>query len=523
MRPDGTPDAAERRTIARNAASSYGLRLLLGLSALVLTPYLFRRLGAGGFGTWSVMFTITTTFSLLEFGFSTGVSKFVAELRARGRQRELDDVLGSAVVLMAGLGLVALGVMAAVGLLADGLASSGERDIFLAGMLVLGGALLVRFPFIAYAAALVGFQRYDLVAASESVTAVAFMVGAVVAVEAGAGVLGVAVAYAAALTAGAVAVALLLHRADRSIALRPRRAGGGTARRVLGFGSFAVLAEGMLFVGQRMDTVVIAAIRSAASAAPYAAAIKLQSALQSLTVPFLILIMPMVSDLEARGLTQEVVRRFVLATRVVLQVTLPFAVALALFAEDVVDLWLGKEAPAVTAGIIAVLMAVQIVTLSSTPAEKVLIGLGRVRVVGLLAFIEGVSNLALSIALVASYGAIGAAFGTLLTSAALAPLRLPLACRAVGYPLALLARRSLLPAVASSLPGAVAMLAIWAALPQGGGRVLAGAFAGIGISLAVALRQVGLARIREELRRLRHGKAGLDAEVHSALAADRAR
>ena len=469
------------------------------------------------------MFTIAMTFSLLEIGFSAGVSKFVAELRARGRREELEEVVGSAVVVMAGLGCVALAVTAAVGLLADGLAAAGEQDDFRDGMVVLGVALLVRFPLLAYAAALVGYQRYDLFAASESVTVVAFMVGAVAAVESGAGVLGVAIAFAVANVLGAVVAVLLLHRSDRSLSLRPRRGGSGVARRTASFGSFAVLAEGMLFVGQRMDTVVIAAIRGAAAAAPYAAAVKLQSALQSLTMPFLTLIMPMVSDLEARGLSGEVTRRFVLATRVVLQVTLPFAVVLALFAEDLVDLWLGEGAPAVTAGIIAVLMGVQTLTLSSTPAEKVLVGLGRVRVVGILALVEGLSNLALSIVLVTSYGAIGAALGTLFTTAALAPIRLPLACRAVGYPLRQLAGRALLPAVGSSLPGIVAMLAVWAALPQGAGRLLAGALLGIGLSLAVALRQVGLNRIRNELGRLRGGDSDVDAEVHSALAAERAR
>src|SRR4051812_514644 len=53
---------------ARNVLSSYGLRGLRAVSVLLLTPYLFRQLGLDGFGTWSVVFTIATVFSLVEYG-----------------------------------------------------------------------------------------------------------------------------------------------------------------------------------------------------------------------------------------------------------------------------------------------------------------------------------------------------------------------------------------------------------------------------------------------------------------------
>src|SRR5688572_32876854 len=93
--------------IARNAASAYGTRALRALSVLLITPYLFRRLGVDGFGTWAVMFTVTAVFNLLEYGFSAGVTKFVAQFHARRARRELNETVGSAVVFLAGVGLVA--------------------------------------------------------------------------------------------------------------------------------------------------------------------------------------------------------------------------------------------------------------------------------------------------------------------------------------------------------------------------------------------------------------------------------
>lgn len=498
---------AERFAFARNALGSYGQQALLGVTALALTPYLFRKLGTDGFGTWSVMFTLTTIFLMLEVGFSTGVTKFVAQFRAEERRADLQRTVGASVLLMAGLGLAALAVSVALAVFVPGLAADSEVGAFRTGMFVLGGAMLLRLPFVAYGAALIGYQRYDRYAIGQSVLTVVFGVGAVVAVEAGGGVLGVAVAYAVGLIVGGLAFAPLLRRTDSELSLRPRLAGPEERRRVAGFGGFSLLADAMIFVGSRMDTVVIAAIRNAAAAAPFAAAVKLQSALGALTLPFLNLLMPMISELDARGLRDAVLRRFELATRVTAQMTLPVAVGVALFASDIVSTWLGPTAPPVTAAIMAIL-ALQTLMLSAVAADKVLIGIGRVRLVGGLNLLEGLSNLAISIALVSAYGAIGAAVGTLVASTVLGPLKFPLACRAIDRSTLAFLRSSIGPAVASSIPGLAAMVAVWAAMEPGAARLAIGLPLGIVISLAVATYQVGPRRLAGELRGLSRRREG---------------
>ena len=146
------------------------------------------------------------------------------------------------------------------------------------------------------------------------------------------------------------------------------------------------------------------------------------------------LMLPMVSELEARDQRQLIVDRMALATRMSLQATLPVALAIAFFSSDIVDLWLGSGAPNVTGAIMAVL-ALQTLMICGVPSQKVLIGIGRARAVGLINTAEGILNLTISIILVSAYGAIGAAIGTLISSYLIGPANFPLACRATGYPL----------------------------------------------------------------------------------------
>ncbi len=491
---------SEQSRIARNAASSYAARGVLVLSVFVLTPYLFRRLGPAGFGTWSVMLTITAVFSLLETGFSAGIVRFVAAFRAQGRREDVERVVATGAVLLTGLGIVAFVISVAAAFLLSGLAAPGDGDAFRAGMLVLGGAMLLRFPFVAYAGALNGYQRFDLSNASLALATLASAVGAVVAVEAGFGLFGGAGAHAAALVAGAALYRIQFARIEPTLSLRPRLGDRDARRRIYSFSSFALLADSMLYIGQRMDVVLIAALRDAAAAAPYAAAVKLQSGVQGLTLPFVDLLMPMASELGAQGRRTELLRRLALATRVATQVTLPLAFGLALFAPDIVDVWLGEGAPAVTATIIVLLMATQVLALSAAPARKVLIGLGRVRLIGALSVVEGLANVGLTVALVVLYGPVGAAIATFVTVAVIAPLKLPIAARMLGVPARKLARDGWGAAVASSLPGIVVMTALFLALAPGTVRATAGPALGLLVSAAVAFVQIGPVRIGAALR-----------------------
>ena len=501
----GAPAPARRRFI-RNAITSYGQSTLLALSALLLTPFLFRRLGTGGFGTWSVMFTLTTVFNMIEIGFAQGPTKFIAEHRAREHRGETEAILGASVVIMGALGLVALGVSLLLAIFATGLAAPGDQDAFRAGMLVLGVSYVLRFPLVAYGAVLTGYQRYDLLNVGQAVMILGSSLGAVVAVLAGTGIFGIAVAFSAASIAGGLTYALLAKRLDPELRLLPRRSDRSRRRTVLTFSSFTLLADSMILIGARLDTVVVAALRSASAAAPFAAASKLQSGLQSLTLPVIDLMLPMVSDLEARGMRDAVIERLLVATRVTLQVTLPVALAVAFFSADIVDVWLGPSAPNVTAAIITVL-ALHTLMQCETPAQRVLVGLGRASKVGGLNTVWGILNLAISIVLVSAYGAIGAALGTLIASCLVGPVYFPLVCRATGYPLRGLIRRSLWLPLVSSVPSVAVMLAVWLAFSPGLGRLFFGSFLGIAVAALVGLLQLGPRRaisvLRSELRTAR--------------------
>lgn len=496
--------ATEAASVRRNVATSYALRGLRALSVLALTPYLFRELGVDGFGTWSVLFTIATVFSLGEYGATQGVTKQVSELRARGDARGARDVVAAAGVLMLGLGALVLVASTLLALLAEGIAAAGMEHAFQVGLIAIAATMLVRFPAQVYGATLMGAQRYDLFNLGEAVGVLAFVAGAVLALELGGGIEALAGAYAGSMLIGSAAFALLLATVDRTLLARPRLGDGRTRRAVAGFGRITLLVDAMDFIAQRMDTLIVAAIRGAAAATPVAVAGRMVAGVQSLILPFVYVLLPMVAELDAQGRAEDVRQRLLVSTRVALQVTVVTAGAIALFSEDIVREWLGPTAPDATATVVVILMAVQVMILGATPATRVLLGLGRLRALKWLAIAEGVANLSLSVILVSAIGVVGAALATLLSSAVLVPVRIPLACRATGCPPERLVREALAPAARGVAPALAIMAIVLVALEPGLARLTLGVAAGVTAAVAVAAAQVGPRRLLRLGREDRH-------------------
>ena len=73
-----------KTTILLNTLTNY---LRFGITAVVfflLTPYIIDRIGTEDFGLWSLVFSILGLFGLMDFGFTTGAVKYVAECKGSG-------------------------------------------------------------------------------------------------------------------------------------------------------------------------------------------------------------------------------------------------------------------------------------------------------------------------------------------------------------------------------------------------------------------------------------------------------
>jgi O-antigen/teichoic acid export membrane protein len=125
---------------------------------------------------------------------------------------------------------------------------------------------------------------------------------------------------------------------------------------------------------------------------------------------------PSTAVLHARGDSRELGRLMVSATRYGIFLLLLTGVPLILAARSVLTLWVGPSYAAHGVRILEVLVAANVIRLSAVPYVMALIGTGEQRLVTVTPFLEGVSNLLVSIVAGYMYGAVGVAIGTLVGS-----------------------------------------------------------------------------------------------------------
>lgn len=151
--------------VLKNAAISIGAAGLITIMAIVAVPILIDRLGAAKFGIISLAWLVIGYASMLDLGLGRALMKLTADRLGAGKRDEIPGLFWMALVLLAAIGVVTGGVIAALsGWLANDVLSIGEN---LTGQAQTTFILLgCTVPFLLTCTALEGnldaHQRFDL-------------------------------------------------------------------------------------------------------------------------------------------------------------------------------------------------------------------------------------------------------------------------------------------------------------------------------------------------------------------------
>ena len=107
------PDPPRLRLLARNATLNFMGHAAPLVAALVAIPYLVDTLGTDRFGLLSIAWVLVGYFSLFDLGLGRALSREVAKRRGAASESELPAIVCSGL-----LGMLALGVLAGIGLYA---------------------------------------------------------------------------------------------------------------------------------------------------------------------------------------------------------------------------------------------------------------------------------------------------------------------------------------------------------------------------------------------------------------------
>lgn len=222
--------------VGRNVV--HGVLGFVGPLTIVVASYpvLVRHLGPAAFGVYLLALSLSGTVSLLDLGFWAATLKFVAADLEAGRPRAAADVIVTSLVAYTALGISGATVIAIFAPSLAGFFRIQEPAAAIVAFRLAALLFAMILPTSVFVSVAKAAGQFDRSAIFASLLSIATYGGAVVAVLAGAGLVGAMAATVAANFAASAAIAMAGVQLCRTRGIRLSRGRPVAFRRMLGFG-----------------------------------------------------------------------------------------------------------------------------------------------------------------------------------------------------------------------------------------------------------------------------------------------
>jgi O-antigen/teichoic acid export membrane protein len=462
MVSESPKDAIIRRHVLRSTVGNYVGKFIALAAGFILTPFILHHVGATSYGLLALVGSVTAYGSLLDFGISGAVIKYVAEHRARGEAELAQELVATTLAVSSILGLITVAVGAALAPVFPDLFNVPPNQRGTASWLVLLmgfgiGTWLLSAP---SRAVLRGLQRFDLVNVLGAVTTLLTAMSTVVVLLLGGGIIGMVALDIPVTLLMQVPTIWFINRIAPELRFGWRGTSRPLIRKVISYSSLLFVIQ----VGGRLQTetdeIVIGANLPVRAVTPYAVALKLSEVAQVLTNQFLQVLLPLSSELHAGNDLVRLRSLYITSTRLTLAILLPIACTIVILARSILMAWVGASY-ASYAYLVFILTLASVIVTSQWPAGSILQGMGRHRLLALTSLGSGLVNLLLSIALVRKFGLTGVALGTLIpTTAEAIGFVLPYGMWVIGVSGTQVLRESYLPALMPAIPMVIVLYSL---------------------------------------------------------------
>jgi O-antigen/teichoic acid export membrane protein len=412
-----------REQAVKNVGATWLGLLIHGTVGFFLSPFILHRLGSEAYSLWILIFAFTGYFGLLDLGIRSSIVKYTAKFIANNEEDELSKYLSTSLAFYLAMGMAVL-LLTAIGsvyfrfLFKIPAGSIDQARLLFA---IAGIGVAVTFPLGVFAGALEGLQKFSWLQLSQiSVTLLRALL-IITILSSGGGLLAIGIITVATNLLSYVAFTWMAIRL-LPVSLNVRRVERAALFKMAGYGVFAfaiVAAEKLRF---QSDAIVIGAMLSSSAITIFAIGSKLVEyssyAVRSMSQIFT----PMSSQFEAAGDIDRLRRTFVAGNRACAFVVFPVCVALVLLGRPLIEAWVGDQYIA-SYYVLVLLIIPRSLYLAQSVSTKILLGMGRHRMLAAILLFEGCANLLLSLLFVQRWGLLGVALGT----------AVPLTCTSVAF------------------------------------------------------------------------------------------
>ena len=405
------------RLLIRNVFTSWMGMVIALIVTFFFTPYLIEQLGKSQYGVWSLVFSLVAYMKLADIGMNQAVARYFSKYYAVSDWKQLNEVVSSSarIYLIVSIFIVVTSVSIAYGVLHYFQIDAEMLRVAQITLVVIGFNQAVTYMLIPFAA-LLPFHRADIVNYFEIGTLLFQTAAIVLLLELGYGLI------AMSLLILGLNTAIHLWRYSIRIRLFPEvqfsKAAISTekTKELLSYGGTSLLIVAAWIIIFQTDNVVIGRFISMEAVAVYTVPAMIVAQLRNSIAAISTPIIPTISHIEAASDETQVMQIYLKSTRYLYYLSGFICVGVLLYGGPFILLWV-KEGFTESIDILYILIIPASIYLPQMIANSVLFGVSKHKVLFYILAAEGVSNIALSLALVGRYGILGVALGTAIPQA----------------------------------------------------------------------------------------------------------
>jgi O-antigen/teichoic acid export membrane protein len=415
----------------RNIGSNWVLILVTIAATYLLTPFIIGTLGQDGYGTWTLITSMTGYISLMALGVPMACVRYLAQDVAEGDERKVNQTIGSCAGLYLLIGMVAvlIGAVLMVLFKAYAIPSAFKTEALLAfGLMVLN----VSAGFIGFLPEGILFAHHDFVRRNlVRMAGVLLRLGLTIGLlKLHASLVTLAVVQIACLGFDFSVTLFLIRRYYPGIRISLADFDFAMVRRIFSFSVFVLLLTAGARLSFETDALVIGALMGVSFIPYYVVANSLIVYVMDFVIAIAAVVSPMATKMTTERKSDQLREMFLKWSKVALSLTLMVGLFLIVFGPTFIGWWINPSYERPSGQVLQILMVSSFVFLPIRGvALPLLMGLGKPKTPAIASLAAGLLNLGLSVLLIRPFGLIGVAVGTAIPNVLFASVVLVVACR----------------------------------------------------------------------------------------------
>ena len=336
-----------KERIIRNTLYSGGSSAVVGVIGFLLLPFMVYRVGIVEYGLVGIgnIFAMSGYVSLLEMGFQSSISKYIAEFHAKGEEVKICRLVTSTLALFLGIGVV---------LMLIGLALSGYfihifkipqeyYGSFRMLMTIIFISYLFQFPNVVYTGLFEGLQRFDIVKGVQTLTAVLMATGVLVTLTLGYNYVAIVACTVAALFIQFLIYAFAARKALPFLSIRRKHLSFGIIKEVWGMTKYLFVGKTSGLVYHQTPRLLIALFIGPVFMTLYEVIIRLPRFLKTMLGFINTAVMPAASELKATEQNSKLEKLFLRGMRYQIFFAFPVITGAMFLSEEFLTVWMGHD------------------------------------------------------------------------------------------------------------------------------------------------------------------------------------